>query len=65
MFGLGFLAHLVSVLADRYSRWIWNQLADGAEATFDFLESLWDFGHWLVEDLAGRWYGFDQSSQLH
>ena len=60
-FGLSILARTVSVVAALYSDWIWHKLVQGAEATIDFLQDLCDFGHWLAEELAGRWSGYHPS----
>jgi hypothetical protein len=56
-FGLGILARVIGLTADLYSAWIWNKLAEGAEATLDFLEDLWEFGKWALDELANRWNG--------
>jgi hypothetical protein len=65
MFGLGILARVVSVLADCYSDWIWRQLAEGVEATFDVIADFWEFSCWVSEELIGRWCGYNRSYELN
>lgn len=64
LFAVGTFARLVSIIADLYGDWVLGKIPQGADYGFDWLRDLPLFGEWLVEVLADRWCGWQNSLRM-
>lgn len=56
-FALGVLARALSVVFEQYAGWMLRKVVDGVEVSAGFLDDLYDFAGWFVQQLARYFRG--------
>jgi hypothetical protein len=57
IFLAGVAAHVVSMLAAQYARWLLSRAAEGVDPGFRFLDDLRAFAQWFMHGTASRFSG--------
>lgn len=53
-FGIGMIARVLAMLAEHFSRWVFQQVSEGSEAGLDLLGELYQFCLWFLRMMASR-----------
>jgi hypothetical protein len=56
-FGIGVVARFISLLAEQFAQWLFEEVSEGAEGVAHSFSALWDFMESFVRSLAGHLSG--------